>query len=113
MVDKLNEILCKYIEEQSQVIKGCLVAAFDSREHYLSLLDESLGSPVVSNDLKFCELLTNAGLFREEVKTTRDGRNRYKVFFLTDSGMALAKEVKTEGFNGPVPQNTPVDIIRS
>jgi len=111
MVDCLQEFLCGYIEEQCEVFKGCLVAAFDSREHYLALLAESLGTPTPSKELRFCELLVNAGLFREETKINRNGRNRYKVFYLTDKGMELAKEIKAEGFAGPVPQNTPVDNL--
>lgn len=88
-----------------------MIAAFDSREHYLSLIDESLGSPIPSPNIKLCELLCDAGLFREEVKLTRDGRNRYKVFYLTDSGMQMVKRIKAEGFNGKVPQNTPLDNL--
>jgi hypothetical protein len=111
MVDKLQDFLCSYIKEQSTVIKGCLVAAFDSRQHYLSILAESLGTPNPSRELQFCQLLANSGLFREENKITRDGRNWYKVFYLTDEGMELAKQIKAEGFSGPVPQNTPVDNL--
>ncbi len=87
------------------------MAALDSKEQYLSLLDESLGTPIRSEDIKMCELLVDTGLFREEVRVTRDGRNRYKVFYLTDSGKEIAKQVKTEGYNGTVPQNTPIDNL--
>ncbi len=109
MVETLQDYMYKFIQSQNEALKGCIIAAFDSREHYLSLLDESLGTPIPSGDIKLCELLTNAGLFREEIKMTRDGRNRYKVFFLTDAGVKIAKQIKVEGYSGKVPQNTPVD----
>ncbi len=111
MATNLQDFLCKYMSEQAESLKGCLVAAYDSREHYLSILDESLGTSTESSDIKFCELLTNAGLLREEVKVTRNGRNRYKLFYLTDSGVELAKQIKAEGYSGPVPQSTPLDNL--
>lgn len=111
MVDSLKDFLCKYIEEQHDVFKGCLVAVFDSRQHYLSLLEDSLGTPSPPKELRFCHLLVNAGLFKEETKITRDGRNRYKVFYLTDAGMELARKIKEEGFSGPLPQSTQVDNL--
>gem|GEM_PF-3245125 len=52
-----------------------------------------------------------ANLLREEVKVTRDGRNRYKVFYLTEQGMELAKKIKQEGYSGSMPQNTPIDNL--
>jgi hypothetical protein len=107
MVD-LQDYMCKYMQEQTQLLKGCLVAAFDSREQYLSLLDESLGTPVSSADITLCDLLANAGLFREEVKVTRDGRNRYKIFYLTPLGKEMAQQIKTEGYSGRVPQSTSI-----
>ena len=109
MAEKLEDLLCKYIQNKSEPLKGCLIAAFDSREQYLSLLDESLGTPVPSMNIKLCDLLVDAGLFREEIKITRDGRNRYKIFTLTDLGRQIAQQIKAEGFNGPVPQNTTID----
>jgi hypothetical protein len=111
MVETLQGYLCGYIERQIEVFKGCLVAAYDSQLHYLSLLDESLGTPTDSKQIRLCEILVNAGLLREEVKVTRDGRNRYKLFYLTDAGMEIAKQIKAEGFSGAVPQNTPLDTL--
>ncbi len=103
--------MCKYMQDQTQLFKGCLIAVLDSREQYLSLLDESLGTPVASADIKLCEVLADAGLFREEAKTTRDGRNRYKVFYLTEQGKEIALQIKEEGYSGRVPQNTPIDNL--
>ena len=99
------------MQQQAESLKGCLMAILNSKEQYLSLLDESLGTPIPSGNIKLCELLTDAGLFREEVKVTRDGRNRYKVFFLTELGKEMAQQIKAEGYNGAVPQNTPLDNL--
>ncbi len=111
MVENLQDYLCKYMQQQTEALKGCLIGVFDSREHYLSLLDESLGTPTGSNEIKLCELLANSGLLREEIRVTRDGRNRYKVFYLTEPGLEMAKRIKQDGFNGPLPLNTPIDNI--
>ena len=96
MSQKLQDYMCKYIQEQTEPLKGCLLAALNSKEQYLSLLDESLGTPTPSIDLKLCELLANAGLFREETKLNRDGRNEYKLFYLTDLGKEMAMQIKKE-----------------
>jgi hypothetical protein len=111
MAQNLQEYMRKYMQQQAESLKGCLMAVLDSREQYLSILDESLGTPIPSENIKLCELLTDAGLFREEVKVTRDGRNRYKVFYLTAPGREMAQQIKTEGYNGAVPQNTPLDNL--
>lgn len=96
MSQKLQEHMCKYIQEQIEPLKGCLLAVLNSKEQYLNLLDESLGTPTPSMDLKLCEFLANAGLFREEIKLNRDGRNEYKLFFLTDVGKEIAMQIKKE-----------------
>jgi len=111
MTASLEDYMCKYIQKKSESLKGCLIAVLDSREKYLSLLDESLGTPITSTDIKLCEMLVDAGLFREEIKTKRDGHNRYKIFYLTDLGMKIARQIKADGYNGPVPQSTPLNNI--
>ena len=109
MTEKLEDYMCRYIQQKSESLKGCLIAVLDSREQYLSLLDESLGTTITSKNIKLCSLLVDAGLFREETKITRDGRNRYKVFYLTDPGREIARHIKAKGFNGIVPQSTTID----
>jgi hypothetical protein len=111
MVETLQDYLCRYIQKQTEALKGCLIAAYNSNLNYLSLLDESLGTPTGSKEIKLCEILVNAGLLHEEVKVTRDGRNRYKLFYLTLAGREIAKQIKAEGFSGAVPQNTPIDNL--
>ncbi len=108
MVQTLQEYMCNYIQQLIEPLKGCLLAALNSKDQTLSLLDQSLGSPIQSMDINMCEILAKAGLFREEDKLTRDGRNRYKLFNLTDTGMEMAKQIKIEGFKGKMPQSTPV-----
>ena len=111
MVENLEDYLCRYMRTQVEAFKGCLIAVYDSNLHYLSLLDESLGTPLDSKEIKLCEVLVNAELLRKEIKLTRDGRNRYKLFYLTDAGMEIAKQIKAEGYSGPVPQSTPLDNL--
>lgn len=105
MAESLQEFMCKSMQQQTESLEGCLIAALDSQEQNVCLLTESLGTPVPSEDLKLCELLENAGLFRSEVKFNRDGRNRYKIFYLTDEGKRIAEEIRQEGYDGKMPQS--------
>ncbi len=108
MSENLHQYMCQYLEKNIDPFKGCLVAALKSKCEYLSLLDQSLGTPMPSDDIRNCELLAHAGLFREEIRLNRDGRNRYKLFFLTDSGRRLATAIEHEGFDGDIPESIPV-----
>jgi hypothetical protein len=104
MSETFEDFMCKYIRGQIAVFKSYLLAALDSQDKYLYYLDVSLGTPLPSIDIKNCELLTEAGLFREEVKVTRDGRNRYKLFYLTDLGREMVEKIKEQNYAEDVPQ---------
>ncbi|MGO8805708.1 MAG: hypothetical protein ACLQO7_03750 [Candidatus Bathyarchaeia archaeon] len=105
MVQNLEDYLCKYVQSQTELLKGCLLAALKNKDNYFSLLDESLGTRVQSVDLALCDFLTSAGLFRDEIKLTRDGRNRYKLYHLTEAGREIAEQAKKDGYNGRIPQS--------
>jgi len=98
MSQQFEDYICKYIQEQTSVFKKYLLAALDNQDQYLSYLDMSLGSSIPSIDIRNCELLTDAKLFRIEIKITRDGRNRYEMFYLTDLGKQMAQHIRKESF---------------
>lgn len=101
----LQDYMCRYMNEKSDDLKGCLLAALESPDGYLCLLVESLGTPVTSDDLNYSELLTRAGLFWEDERITRNARNMYRLFHLTDVGRNIAEQIKEEGFNGEMAEN--------
>jgi hypothetical protein len=105
MSETFEGFMCKYIQGQTVIFKKYLLAALDSQDKNLLFLDMSLGTPLPSMDIKNCELLTEAGLFREEVKTTRDGRNRYKLFCLTDLGMEMVEKIKEQNYSEEMPES--------
>ncbi|MGA2522925.1 MAG: hypothetical protein ABSF65_02080 [Candidatus Bathyarchaeia archaeon] len=108
MSETFEGFMCKYIQGQTAIFKKYLLAALDSQDKSLCYLDMSMGTPLPSMDVKNCELLTDAGLFREEVKTTRDGRNRYELFYLTDLGMEMVEKIKEQNYTENIPQSLQV-----
>jgi len=96
MSQRLAEYLSEYIKNRVGVFKKYLLAALDSKEQSIWYLQASGGIIVPSSDLKNCELLRDAELFREDIKLSRNGRNTYKIYFLTDLGRKLAEDLKTE-----------------
>lgn len=100
--------MCKYIEKQVGVLSKYLLAALDSQEQNLCYLDMSLGTLLPSMDIKNCDLLVDAGLFREEVRLTRDGRNRYKLFYLTDAGRNMVEKIKEDSYTEVMPESPSV-----
>ena len=98
-------LLLQSREEQSGVSKSYLLSAFENKDQCVSYLDMSLGTLVPSIDIRNCELLTDSRIFREEIKVTRDGRNRYKTFYLTSLGMEMAKQLNEESMSGEMPQS--------
>lgn len=105
MVERFEDYISKYFGDQSDVFKGYLLAALRSKNRTLCYLDESLGDTIPSQDIRNCELLTGAGIFREEIKLTRNGRNLYKLFQLTQIGLELAEQVDDEGYDGRIPES--------
>jgi hypothetical protein len=108
MVENFQDFMCKYIKEQTSVFKKYLLAALDNQDQYLSYLDMSLGTPVPSIDIRNCEMLTDAKLFRVEIKLTRDGRNRYELFYLTDLGKEMAQRIRRESYVDEMSDSSPV-----
>jgi len=53
--------------------------------------------------------LADARLFREEVKFTRDGRNSYKLFYLTDLGKEIAREIKEDCRSNEIPESVQIN----
>ncbi len=105
MSETLEGFMCRYIQGQVGCLKKYLLAALDSQEKNLCYLDMSSGSVVPSVDVRNCELLTDAGLFCEDVKVTRDGRNRYKLFYLTDLDMEMVEKIKEQNYTEDLPQS--------
>jgi hypothetical protein len=108
MIQQLEEYLCKFVREQASNFKSYLLAALDSKDQCLYYLDNRLGTPLPSMDIRTCEFLTDARLFREEIKTTIDGRNRYKLFYLTDLGKEMAMQAKEGSLTDELPETPPV-----
>jgi hypothetical protein len=103
MSERFEDYICKFIKEQTDLFKRYLLAALDNQEQTLRFLDASLGTVIPSVDIRNCELLTDAHIFKEEVKITRDGRNRYKLFFLTDLGKDMAQQIREESYTEEMP----------
>jgi hypothetical protein len=101
MSDKLAEYLSNYIQERVGVFKKYMLAALNNRDHCLWYLESSAGMLLPSSDLKNCELLRDAKIFTEDVRVSRNGRNTYKVFCLTEFGKQLAEEMLKESSATP------------
>ena len=108
MSQQFESFICKFIQEKSNSFKDYLLAALDSKDHCLYYLESRQGTPLPSMDIRNCELLTDARLFREEIKLTIDGRNRYKLFYLTDLGKEMAQNAKDASVTDEMPETPPV-----
>ncbi|MCW4024876.1 MAG: hypothetical protein NWF01_07570 [Candidatus Bathyarchaeota archaeon] len=97
-MENFEQYMLKFFQHKTGIFKSYLTAALDNQEQHLSYLKDSLGTTSSSIDIRNCEILTEALLFREEVKLTRDGRNRYKLFYLTDLGREMALQLKEESY---------------
>jgi hypothetical protein len=97
MSQKFAEYLSEYIKGRTGVFKKYLLAALANKDQSIWYLEASEGMIIPSSDLKNCELLRDAQLFREDTRVSRNGRNTYKIYYLTDLGKKIAEEIKTEG----------------
>ncbi len=104
MSHKLGDYLCGYIKDRVGVLKKYLLAALDNEDQCISYLESHEGMIVPSSDLKNCELLRDAGIFREDIKLSRHGRNSFKFFYLTELGRQFAEELKHESLLRRNPQ---------
>ena len=96
MSQRLGDYLSEYIKGRVGVFKKYLLAALDNKDQSIWYLEASAGMMIPSADLKNCELLRDAQLFHEDLKLSRNGRNTYKIYYLTDLGKKLAEELKAE-----------------
>ena len=96
MSQRLGNYLSEYIKGRVGVFKKYLLAALDNKDQSIWYLEASAGMMIPSADLKNCELLRDAQLFHEDLKLSRNGRNTYKIYYLTDLGKKLAEELKAE-----------------
>src|SRR5690554_2138800 len=107
MSEKFEKYLCEYFQNRVGVYKPYLLAALDSPSQYIWYIESSQGTAVPSVDLKNCEFLVDANIFREDYKISKDGHNRYKLFYLTDFGRELAQKMKEECSRGDMPEGCP------
>jgi hypothetical protein len=96
MSEKLGNYLSDYIKGRVGVFKKYLLAALDNSDHCIYYLESSVGMAVPSSDLKNCELLRDAQVFREDMKVSRSGRASYRYFYLTELGRQFAEELRKE-----------------
>jgi hypothetical protein len=112
-MEKFEGYMLRYFQHQASIYKIYLLAALDSKEENVCYLSDSLGSQIPSIDIRNCEFLAEAMLFREEVKLTRDGRNRYKLFYLTDLGKEMALQIKEESYTFEMPETPKISAPAS
>jgi hypothetical protein len=107
MSDELGEYLSTYIKDRVGVFKKYLLAALDNKDQCIWYLESSEGMLAPSSDLKNCQLLRDAQLFNEDIRISRNGRNTYRIYCLTELGRKLAAEIKKEGLEGKKPEEAP------
>ena len=97
MSEEFCEYLSNYIQTRAGLLKRYLLAALDNRDHCIWYLESSEGMLAPSSDLKNCQLLRDAQLFNEDTRISRNGRNTYKIYCLTELGTRFAESMKEEG----------------
>lgn len=100
MTEELSAYLSSYIKTRVGVYKKYLLAALDNKDQCIWYLESTEGMLTPSSDLKNCQLLRDAQLFNEDTRISRNGRNTYKIYCLTELGKKLAEEIKKEGLEG-------------
>jgi len=93
---KFETFLCDYLKGRVGIYKKYILAALDNKDGCIFYLEYSEGMKLPNSDLKNCELLRDAGIFREDTRMSRNGRNTYKLFMLTENGKKIAEEIKAE-----------------
>ncbi len=107
MTQELSEYLSSYIKSRVGVFKKYLLAALDNKDQCIWYLESTEGMLTPSSDLKNCQLLRDAQLFHEDVRISRNGRNTYKIYCLTELGRKLAGEIQKEGLEGKKIEEAP------
>jgi hypothetical protein len=97
MSTKLGDYLSEYIQGRVGVFKKYLIAALENKDQCIWYLESSEGMMIPSSDLKNCELLRDAQLLNEDIRISRNGRNTYKIYCLTDLGRKMAQQIRQEG----------------
>jgi hypothetical protein len=93
---KFENYMCEYIRERIGVFKKYILAILENKEDCIWYLEYSEGMIMPNSDLKNCEVLRDAGIFREDTRLSRNGRNTYKLYYLTENGRKIAEEIKAE-----------------
>jgi hypothetical protein len=96
MSEKLESYLSTYIKTRVGVFKKYILAAHASKDQCVWYLEASEGMIMPSSDLKNCELLRDAQIFNEDIRISRNGRNTYKIFCLTELGKQIAEQLRKE-----------------
>ena len=96
MTEKFGSYLRDYISSRTGVYKKYLIAAAQKEDQCIFYLESSGGMMIPSADRKNCELLRDAQLFKEDVRISRNGRNTYIFFCLTEIGKEMAKALISE-----------------
>jgi hypothetical protein len=89
------------------VFKKYLLASMENEDHCIWYLESTAGMLAPSSDLKNCQLLRDAQLFNEDTRISRNGRNTYKVYCLTELGKKFASDLKKEGLEGKKAEEAP------
>ncbi|MGD0645976.1 MAG: hypothetical protein ABSA75_13805 [Candidatus Bathyarchaeia archaeon] len=93
---KFETFLTDYIKSRVGVFKKYLLSALHNKDCCLLYVEYCEGTIIPSADLKNCQLLRDANLFREDTKVSRSGRTTYKIYCLTDEGKKIAQELREE-----------------